>query len=109
LEILDDTERAFASSIFVRLETIPKPKFFKREEEFQFYQEFFRRVSKWATVGLDLTDAAFDVASSAGLSALDSLNLAAARQTRCEEFVTTEKHTKPIHRTNLMAIKTIHS
>ena len=109
LEILDDTQRAFASSIFVRLETIPKPTFFKREEEFQFYEEFFRRVSKWAIVDLDLTDSALDVASSAGLSALDSLNLAAAHQTRCDEFVTTEKPTRPIHRTNLMAIKTIHS
>jgi predicted nucleic acid-binding protein len=108
LKILDDRERAFASSIFVRLETIPKPRFFKREMEFRFYEVFFDRVSKWATVDLDLMDSALEVAFSAGLSALDALNLAAAHQTECEEFMTTEKPTKPIHRTNLMAIKTIH-
>ena len=109
LAILDDKERAFASSVFVRLETIPKPKFFKREVELQFYEEFFRRVSKWATNDSGLMDAALEVAESAGLAALDALHLAAAHQTQCKEFVTTEKHTKPIHRTNLMAIKTIHS
>ncbi len=109
LEILDDTERAFASSIFARLETIPKPKFFKREVEFQFHEEFFQRVSRWATVDLDLTDSALEVAFSAGLSALDSLNLAAAHQTGCEEFVTTEKPSKAIHRTTLLAIRTIHT
>ena len=109
LELLDDREREFASSIFVMLETLPKTEFFEREQERRFYQRFFRDISKWATIDVELTESAFHIASAAGLAAIDALHLAAAHQTQCEEFVTTEKHTKPIHRTNLMAIKTIHS
>jgi predicted nucleic acid-binding protein len=109
LELLDDGEREFASSIFVMLEILPKTRFFEREQERRFYQRFFRDVFKWATVDVELTESAFTIASDAGLSAMDALNLAAAHQTGCEEFVTTEKPTKAIHRTNLMAIRTIHS
>jgi hypothetical protein len=108
LEILDDPQRDFASSIFVKLETIPKPAFLKREEEHQFYERFFRRVSKWATIDVDLTASALDMGSTAGLSAMDALHLAAAHQMRCDEFVTTEKVTKPLHRTSLFRIKSIH-
>jgi len=109
LELLDDAEREFASSVFVMLEILPKAQFIEREQERTFYQRFFRDVSKWATVDIELTESAFTIASEAGLSALDALHLAAAHQTRCEEFVTTEKPTKAIHRTSLMAIRTIHS
>jgi hypothetical protein len=108
LAILDDPQRSFASSIFVRLEVVPKANFFRRRDEVEFYEELFRGVSKWATVGRELTDYALEIASNAGLAAMDALHLAAAHQTRCEEFVTTEKPSKPIHRTNLMAIQTIH-
>ena len=108
LEILDDGEREFASSILVMMEILPKTEFFQREQERNFYQRFFRDVSKWATVDVELTESAFNIASAAGLAAMDALHLAAARQTGCEEFVTTEKPSKPIHRTNLMTIRTIH-
>ena len=91
------------------LEILPKTHFFGRDQERTFYQRFFRDVSKWATVDVELTESAFTLASNAGLSALDALHLAAAHQTGCEEFVTTEKPTKPIHRTNLIAITTINS
>jgi predicted nucleic acid-binding protein len=108
LAILDDPQRSFASSIFVKLEVAPKATFLRRRDEVEFYEEFFRGVSKWALVGRDLTDHALEIASNAGLAAMDALHLAAAHQTRCEELVTTEKPSKPIHRTSLMAIRTIH-
>jgi hypothetical protein len=93
----------------VRLEIIPKAKFFRRGDEVEFYEEFFRRVSRWATVDRELTNYALEIASSVGLAAMNALHIAAAHQTRSDEFVTTEKPTKPIYRTNLLAIKTIPS
>jgi len=107
--ILDDPERQFASSLFVKLETIPKATYHKRAAEREFYEKFFDRVSAWALFDSDLAETAFVAACNAGLSAIDSLHIAAAHQTRCEEFVTTEKPNKPLHRTNLIAIKSIHS
>jgi predicted nucleic acid-binding protein len=108
-DILDDPERDFASSIFVKLETIPKPTYLSRDEQREFYEQFFDSVSKWAIVDSELAETAFTVARKAGLSAMDSLHLAAAHQMRCEEFVTTEKPTKPLHRTTLLKIKAIRS
>ena len=95
--------------VFVKLETIPKATYHKRAAEREFYEKFFDRVSAWALFDSDLAETAFVAACNAGLSAIDSLHIAAAHQTRCEEFVTTEKPNKPLHRTNLIAIKSIHS
>ena len=58
LAILDDSQRSFAASIFIRLEVIPKANFFRRQGELEFYEEFFRGVSKWATIDADLSDLA---------------------------------------------------
>jgi len=108
LQILADTERAFASSFFVRLETIPKPTFLGRVDELQFYEEFFQRVARWATVDDELAESALKIAAVAGLGGMDALHLAAAHQTGCEEFVTTEKPSRAIHRSRLMHIRSIH-
>jgi hypothetical protein len=40
LAILDDPERAFASSEFVRLEVLPKAVFNRKSDEAEFYQQF---------------------------------------------------------------------
>ncbi len=106
--ILDDPERQFASSVLVQLETIPKATYLRRDAERKFYQDFFNRVSAWAVFDLKLAEIALVAACQAGLHAIDARHIAAAYQTRCEEFVTTEKLNKPMHRTNLVAIKTIH-
>ena len=51
LEILDDPSRLFASSVFVRLEVLPKAIFHRNGVEADFYRAFFRRVCH---VGPDL-------------------------------------------------------
>ncbi len=109
MNILDDPGRRFASSILVKLETIPKPAFNKRTAEKEFYDVFFATVSTWATIDEALLKLAFDEACKVGLSAMDSLHVAAARQTQSDELVTTEKETKPLHRTTLIRITTIQS
>ena len=43
LRVLEDPDRVFLCSPFVRLETAPKALFNKRGGEYRFYQTYFRR------------------------------------------------------------------
>jgi hypothetical protein len=47
-------------------------------------------------------------ACSLGLAALDALHLASALASNADEIVTTERSTKPIHRTQLIRVLSIH-
>lgn len=98
IQILDDPNREFASSQFVRLEVLPKPIHGKRQDEIDFYETFFAQVSYWAESLDELVEPAFAQASSYGLAALDALHVAAAFLVGAEELITTEKPTKPMHR-----------
>lgn len=42
LEILDESDREFVTSDFVRLEIVPKAVYHKRPDEVAFYEAFFR-------------------------------------------------------------------
>ena len=106
-KILDDATRTFASSVFIKMETIPYAVFFQREEERQFYEAFFDNVSAWAEVDLSLAEAALVEASRINLGAMDSLHVAAAQKTGSVELYTTERTTKPMHQTNLVSVKTV--
>ncbi len=48
LEILEDTNREFASSIFLKMEVLPKAIYNNQPGEVQFYQEYFESVTYWA-------------------------------------------------------------
>lgn len=45
--ILNDPNREFVSSPFVRLETIPKAVFHRNKLEAEFYENYFAAVSDW--------------------------------------------------------------
>jgi predicted nucleic acid-binding protein len=47
LEVLEDEERLFVSSPFVRLEVLPKAVCYQKKIEEQFYQAFFDSVQCW--------------------------------------------------------------
>lgn len=107
-EILDDPERKFVSSDFVRLEVSPKAIYHRQEAEAAFYTAFFESVSIWVPVSPSLTVLAYDLACRFGLSALDALHVAAARVSDCDELVTAEKPGKPIHRVEGVRVVSIH-
>jgi hypothetical protein len=108
MEVLDDPEREFAASPFLRLEVLPQAAFNKREAEVAFYEAFFAAVSKWATDLLAITDAAMREASTCGVEAMDALHVAAAASVGAVELVTTEKPTRSIHRARAVKVVTIH-
>jgi predicted nucleic acid-binding protein len=103
LEILADPERWFVASSFLYLEVAPKAAFHKRRVETAFYERFFRD-AKWVR-DLDSIDAfARAEAEKHGLGAMDALHLAAAHVGGAGEMVTTEKRSKPIHRSSLVKV-----
>jgi len=106
LAILDDPEREFVSSFFIRLEVIPKPSYFNRKSELSFYNNFFDAVAIWADPK-GILDDALSTACKFGLSAVDSLHIAAALSAGATEFVTTELPTKPLHRVPDIRVTTI--
>lgn len=98
LEVLEDSNRQFVSSEFVKLEVIPKAIYHKQTEEVQFYEEFFSAVSYWANDLEKVVQDAYDIGLKYGLAAMDALHIAAALSLDVEEFITTEKPTKPMFR-----------
>jgi predicted nucleic acid-binding protein len=108
MAILDDPERSFASSEFVRLEVLPKATFNKKSQEVEFYNEFFRAVAHWPPdVGAVVRDA-YDKGIKYGLAAMDALHVAAAISAGAEDLITTEKNGKPLHRTTDVRVRSIH-
>ena len=108
MEILDDPEREFAASIFLRLEVLPQALFNKRADEVAFYEAFFSAVSKWATDLEAIADAALREASTYGVEAMDALHVAAATALGAVELVTVEKPSRSIHRARSVKVVTIH-
>jgi len=108
MEILDDPEREFAASIFLRLEVLPQAVFNKRVAESAFYDAFFSTVTHWATNLDDVTSIAMREASINGVEALDALHVAAAASVGASELITTEKPSRSIHRARAVKVVTIH-
>ena len=103
LRILEDPNRVFLSSPFLRHEVLPKAIFNKRSVECRFYRKYFRRAIMCANLD-SILRLAVKESTRSGVGAMDSLHLAAARLLRAGEFITTEKPSKSIHRTTLVRI-----
>ena len=98
LDILADGDRIFGSSIFIKLEVMPKSVCYQQIIEQEFYESFFQGVTHWMSDFDTLTQSAYQLACTYGLSGLDALNVAAAILLEADEFITTEKPTKPMYR-----------
>ncbi len=107
LPFLQDPEREFVTSDYVRLEVLPKPTCFNRQEEIEFYEAFFSLNTRTIPTSVALLELAMDEACAHGLSALDAVHIACAVFGGAEEIVTTEKTTKPMHRTALVRVVSI--
>lgn len=107
LEILDDPDREFASSIFVKLEVLPKAMFHKNRSEVEFYEAFFDAVAYWADSLETIAEDAYKQACYSGIAAMDALHLAAAVSVGAVELITTERPEKPIHRAQSIKVTSI--
>jgi predicted nucleic acid-binding protein len=107
LPFLQDPNREFVTSDYVRLEVLPKPTCFHNDAEVEFYEAFFGLNTRTIPTSQALLDLAMGEACRIGLSALDAIHIACAVFGGAEEIVTSEKNTKPMHRTNLVRVVSI--
>jgi len=111
LEVLDDPERSFVCSDYVKLEVLPNATFFERTGIVAFYEAFFETVERWVSPSPALSARALDLACRYGLGAMDALHVAAAESADAE-LITAEKPTKPMFRvgpdrvTSIRAVET---
>ena len=108
IQILDDAQRVFVSSAFLRLEILRKPLFYKRADEVRFMEAFCAKVSHWIAVNDTLVQQALYLAANHDLGAMDALHIAAALTGKVEEFVTLEKASKPICRVPGLCVLSLH-
>jgi len=109
LVILEAPNRKFASSIFLKLEVLPKAIYNNQTSEVRFYEEYFDAVSYWATDIDQIIQSAYREVSELGLGAMDALHVAAAVSVGAVEFITNEKPAKSIHRTKSIQVISIWS
>lgn len=106
LDVLADTQRTFLSSIFVKLEILPKAYYFKQQTEAEFYATYFTSVVEYqAVLPPELGEETLTLAARYGLAALDALHVAIAMYMQADELITTEGLDKPIHRVPLRVVK----
>jgi predicted nucleic acid-binding protein len=97
LAILEDPERSFIASDFLRMEVLPKALYYQRPAEVALYERFFSK-ARLITVSAALVTQAYAEACAFGLSALDALHVTVAKAGGAEEFLTTERSTTPLFR-----------
>ena len=100
---MDDPNRLFLSSPFVRHEVSPKALYNRQQDEYRFYQSYFKRAAFYDDLKSILNQAGKESAKS-GINAMDSLHIAAAHLLNAEEFITTEKPGRSIYRTSLVNV-----
>jgi hypothetical protein len=103
LEFLEDPNRSLLTSPFVYLEVLPKAIFFKERLERSFYERYFRNAT-WCRDVARIEAVAQAEAAKTGLGAMDALHLAAAHLSRADEFITTGKPPKAIHRSTVVKV-----
>jgi hypothetical protein len=104
IAVLEDPEREFVGSSFMKLELLPQATFHRRPHEITFYQRFFAQIEQWAEIDEALVEEAIIEAGKYTLGAMDALHIAAARRLKVDEFITAEKPEKPLHRIKLPKI-----
>jgi predicted nucleic acid-binding protein len=107
MEVIEDNDREFVVSDYLKLELIPKPTFFKNEEELLFMQGFIDNASTYVHANSLITEQAIALACRYGLSAIDALHAEAAIETSADVLVTVEKPNKPFYRIKEIKIVSI--
>jgi len=105
--ILDDPEREFVTSEYIRMEILPKALYYRQSKEALLYEGFFTIAVQIVPPSVSLMTQAYTEACTFGLSALDALHITAAKVSGAAEFITTEKPTHTLFRVTGLVIKSI--
>jgi predicted nucleic acid-binding protein len=96
MQILDDPEREFVVSDYLRLEVVPAPTFHRRDEEVEFMQTFLDEASHQASPTPSITARALDMACRYNLHPVDALHIGVAVELNADVLITLEKPEKPL-------------
>jgi predicted nucleic acid-binding protein len=107
LPFLADPNREYVTSEYVRLEVLPKATFHGRTTELAFYNLFFTTTTRSIPTSEALLKYALEEACKTGIQGLDAVHIACAVFAGAEEFITSEKINRPIHRTKLIKVVSI--
>lgn len=107
LPFLTDPDREYVTSDYVRLEVLPKATFHGRMAEVAFYNLFFTTTTRSIPTSESLLNYALEEACKTGIQGLDAVHIACAVFAGAEEFITSEKSNRPIHRTKLVKVVSI--
>lgn len=102
VDLIDDPDRTFAASSYLKLEVIPLPAYHKKADQVAFFERYFGAVSVWVDE-TDIVQDALREASTYGLHALDALHITAAARAGAE-FITIENPRKPMYRTKSVKV-----
>jgi predicted nucleic acid-binding protein len=109
VSILNDPIRTFASSPFVRLETLPKAVFHKQKQEVAFYEAYFQSVNNWIADCEAMVKEAEKVGCQFGLNMGDALHIAAALMAKADEFITAERPASPFKNVMVITVVSIYT
>lgn len=98
MAIIEDPDREFIVSDYLKLEVIPKPTFHGFHEEVEFMQTFIDSASLQVRATPLITTQAISLACRYGLSAMDALHAETAIEANADVFFTLEKPTRPLSR-----------
>jgi hypothetical protein len=107
MEILDDPDREFIITDFLKLEVLPKPCFFGNHDEIEFMRTYIENAALHVPSTAFITAQAIALACRYGLSAIDALHAEAAIEAKADEFITIEKPTKPLSRIQEILVKSL--
>ena len=88
MRILDDPDREFIVSDYLRLEVLPKPTFHRRGDEVRFMQEFFESAVVQVSSSSLITAQAINLACKYDLRPLDALHVGTAVDSKADETIT---------------------
>jgi predicted nucleic acid-binding protein len=108
MQILDDPNRNLLVSDAVWLEVMPKPLYEKRRQEVEFYETVFAAAERLSW-NISSLDHAVGLAQKYGVAAMDAIHIAHAIDAKADEFVTSEKPSKPIFRVRELSMRSIQS
>lgn len=101
--ILSDPQRELLTSPFVELEILPHAERNGVAENVAFYREYFKTARSYSDLQRIITVTAAELRET-NMKLADALHVAAAHLAGADEFITTEKSTKSMHRNTLVKV-----
>lgn len=104
MEILDDGNRTFVCSDYLKLECMPKKIFYGVTDDIEFLEIFFGKARSIPSSPA-ITEHALSLASKHDIGGFDALHLSSAAAGRAVEFVSAEHPSKPIFRATELGLR----